>query len=112
MTFDDVAALVSAWPGVEAGTHYGTPAFKVGGKAFTRLKEDGMSIVLFDVPIEEREVLVEAAPEVFFFTDHYRNYPAVLVRLSNAQPDQVRPYLERSWRARCPKRLLKAAGLG
>lgn len=106
MTFDDIGALVAGWPGVEAGTYYGTPAFKVAGKAFVRLKEDTESIVLFDVPIEQREILVEAEPEVFFFTAHYRDWPAVLCRLATATPDHVRPYLERSWRKRCPKRLL------
>ena len=108
MTFDDVATLVAGWPGIEPGTYYGTPAFKVGGKAITRLREDGETLVLFDVPQDEREVLVEAQPEVFFFTDHYRDWPVVLCRLANATPDHVRPYLERSWRARCSKRLLKS----
>ena len=28
----------------------------------------------------EREILVEGEPETFYFTEHYRNYPMVLVR--------------------------------
>lgn len=111
MTFDDVGEIAMALPGVEPGANYGTPAFKVAGKAFCRLREDGETLVLFDVPIDEREVMCEAEPEVYFFTDHYRNWPAVLARLSAAKPDHVRGYLERSWRKRAPKKLLKAAGL-
>jgi hypothetical protein len=111
MTFDDIRAMSLALPETEESTHYGTPCFRVGGRAFVRLKEDGESIVLFDVPIDEREVMVEAEPEVYFFTDHYRNWPAVLVRLPAATPDHVRGYLERSWRKRAPRRVLKAAGL-
>lgn len=111
MTFDDVRAIAMALPGVEEGTHYGTPSFKVKGKAFTRLREDGETLVLFDVPIEEREVMIEAEPEVYFFTDHYRDWPAVLVRLPVAGADHVRGYLERAWRKRAPKALLKTHGL-
>jgi hypothetical protein len=110
MTFDEIGAFCLALPGVEAGTHYGTPAFKVAGKAFCRLREDGETLVLFDTPLDEREVMCEAEPEVYFFTDHYRNWPAVLVRLPVATPDHVRGYLERSWRKRAPKKLLKDAG--
>ena len=41
----------------------------------------------------------------FFFTDHYRDYPAVLVRLPAVTAERLKPYLERSWRLRAPKRL-------
>jgi hypothetical protein len=34
------------------------------------------------VPPEEREMLIESQPKVFYFTDHYRDYPMVLIRLS------------------------------
>ncbi|WP_376698644.1 hypothetical protein [Bradyrhizobium aeschynomenes] len=44
MTFDDVRALALAWPEVEDGTSYGTPALKVRKKLLTRLKEDGDSL--------------------------------------------------------------------
>jgi hypothetical protein len=109
--FDDVRTIALALPAVEEGTHYGTPSFKVNGKAFCRLWEDGETLVLFDVPIEEREVMIEAEPHIYFLTDHYRDWPAVLVRLPAATPEHVRGYLERAWRKRAPKRLLKAHGL-
>ena len=110
MTFDEVRAICLALPAVEEGACYGTPAFKVAGKAFCRLREDGETLVLFNVPIEEREVICQADPEVYFFTDHYRDWPAVLARLPAAGPEHVKGYLERSWRKRAPKRVLKAAG--
>ena len=50
-----------------------------------RLKEDGDSLVMPGVPQDEREMLVESRPEVFYFTDHYRDYPIVLIRLSKAK---------------------------
>ena len=111
MTFEDVGRLALALLGVEAGTYYGTPAFKVGGKTIVRLREDGETIVLFEVPVEEREAMCEADPEVYFWTDHYGPWPLVLVRLAAARPEHVRGYLERAWRVRAGKKMLKAAGL-
>ncbi|MCP3475215.1 MmcQ/YjbR family DNA-binding protein [Bradyrhizobium sp. CCGUVB1N3] len=98
MTFDDVRKFVLTWPEVEDGTSYGTPALKVRKKMLARLKEDGDSLVLPDVPIDERAMLVESRPKLFYFTDHYADYPMVLIRLSKAKRADVEPFLRRRWR--------------
>src|ERR1700743_71203 len=82
MTFDDLRKLALAWPEVKDGTSYGTPALKVRKKLLARLKEDGDSLVIPGVPPDEREMLVERDPNVFYFPDHYKDYPIVLARLS------------------------------
>lgn len=107
MTYDEVRKLALAWPGVEEGTSYGTPALKVKGKLLTRLKEDGDSLVIKDVDFDERDMLMESAPSIFYITDHYKGWPMVLLRLSKARPDQVKALLLRSWRATAPKSLVK-----
>lgn len=107
MTYDDVRRMALAWPGVEDATSYGTPALKVKGKFLARLREDGDSLVIKDVDPDERDMLMEASPEVFYITDHYKGWPMVLVRLSKAHPQQLRPLLLRSWKATAPKRLVK-----
>jgi hypothetical protein len=99
MTFDDVRKFTLAWPEVEDGTSYGTPALKVRKKMLARLKEDGDSLVMPGVPNDERDMLVESQPKVFYFTDHYRDYPMVLIRLSKARRTTVEPLLRRHWRA-------------
>jgi len=71
VTFDDVRAVALAWPEVEDGTSYGTPALKVRKKMLARLKEDNDSLVISGVPLDEREMLVESQPKIFYFTDHY-----------------------------------------
>jgi len=38
------------------------------------------------------------APETYYVTDHYRNYPMVLVRLSRIRVDELRDLLGASWR--------------
>ena len=109
MIFDDVRKLALAWPEVEDGTSYGTPALKVRKKMLVRLKEDGDSLVMPGVPIDERDMLVESQPRVFYFTDHYRDYPMVLIRLSKARRAIVEPLQRRHWRTLASKKAIAAA---
>jgi hypothetical protein len=110
MTFDDVRKIALAWPEVEDGTSYGTPALKVRKRLLVRLKEDGDSLVMPGVPQDERDMLVQSRPKIFYFTDHYRDYPMVLIRLSRAKRAQVEPLLLRQWRALASKAALKQTG--
>ena len=108
MTFDDIRKLTLVWPEVEDGTSYGTAALKVRKKLLARLKEDGDSLVVLGVPLDEREMLIESQPKIFYFTDHYKDYPIVLVRLSKAKRGSVEPLLRRRWRELASKAALKA----
>jgi hypothetical protein len=108
MTFDDIRKIALAWPEVEDGTSYGTPALKVRKKMLVRLKEDGDSLVMPSVALDEREMLVEEEPKVFHFTDHYRDYPMVLIRLSKIKRATVEPFLRRRWRELASKAAVKA----
>ena len=107
MNFDDIRKMSLAWPEVEDGTSYGTPALKVRKKLLVRLKEDGDSLVMPGVPPEERDMLVESQPRVFYFTEHYKDYPIVLIRLSNARRATVEPLLSRQWRTLASKAALR-----
>ena len=103
MTFDDVRKMSLVWPEVEDGTSYDTSALKVRKKLLVRLKEDGDSMVMPGVPPDERDMLVESQPKVFYFTDHYKDYPMVLIRLSKAKRASVEPLLRRQWRTLASK---------
>ena len=107
MTFDDVRKIGLTWPQVEDGTSYGTLALKVRKKLLARLKEDGDSLVMLGVPQDERDMLIERQPKVFYFTDHYRDYPTVLIRLSKAKQSDVEPLLRRRWRGLASKAVVK-----
>jgi hypothetical protein len=107
MTFDDIRKLALSWPEVEDGTSYGTAALKVRKKLLVRLKEDGDSLVMPGVPPDEREMLVESQPKIFYFTDHYKDYPMVLIRLSKARRAVVEPLLRRRWRTLASKRAVQ-----
>jgi hypothetical protein len=105
--FARVRAAASGLPEVEESTSYGTPSLKVRGKSFARLKDAGTLVVL--CAIEEKEMLLEVDPKVYFETDHYKGWPAVLVRLRAIGTADLRHRLERAWRLKAPKRLV--AGL-
>jgi hypothetical protein len=108
VTFDDVRKIALAWPEVTDGTSYGTPALKVRKKMLVRLKEDGDSLVMPGVPSDERDMLVESQPKLFYFTDHYKDYPMVLIRLSKAKRATLEPLLRRQWRTLASKAAVKA----
>jgi hypothetical protein len=102
-----VRQIALSFPGVEEGTSYGTPAFRVAKKFIARLWEDGQTLVI-RIDIAHREILLAADPATFFITDHYRKYPAILVRLAVVHPAQLRDLIEESWRRSAPKNLLKS----
>jgi hypothetical protein len=100
-----IRKVALSFPGVEEGASYGTPAFKLGTKLLVRLHQDGASLVL-KVGDATRDHLLQADPDTFFITDHYRGYPMLLVRLAAVEEDDLRDLLEFAWRSLAPKRLL------
>ena len=60
--------------------------------------------------VESKAPLLEAAPERFFEDDHYRGYPAVLVRLAAIDDDELAALLQTAWRLAAPKSLVKKVG--
>jgi hypothetical protein len=96
--------LAHALPAVEEGTCYGTPAVRVAGKFLARLREDGALAIRCS--FEDRVLLMDEYPAAFYVTDHYVNYPAVLIRLSKVRRDVLRTVVEKAWRRVAPKRLV------
>ncbi|MGK3985645.1 MmcQ/YjbR family DNA-binding protein [Sorangium sp. So ce136] len=107
MNWEQLCKLGLALPEVVEDVWFRTPALKVRGKSFVRLKEDGQSVVFLLESVDEQEFLIEAQPDIYFITDHYRGYPAVLARLSALRAPECRMRLERAWRLKAPKTLLK-----
>src|SRR5580692_2742511 len=99
--------IVLSFPLAAEGVSYGKPSFNVAKKFFTRLREEDNSIVILVGSMDERDMLLESDPKRFHITDHYRDWPTVLLRLDKADSAMVRGLLERRWRAIAPKKLLK-----
>ena len=105
VTFLQVSEAAVKLPEVEISKSYGTPALKVHGKVLARLKEDGQTLVL-RTEFVSRQILMQADPDTFFITDHYRDYPLVLVSLPKLARSALPDLVERAWRQVAPPSLI------
>jgi hypothetical protein len=90
--------LAERFPGTEVGTSYGTPAIKVKGKFMARLRTEAEGWLAIKCDFVDREILLQAAPQIFHLTPHYANYPMVLVDLVAIDKGALLAVLERAWR--------------
>ena len=105
VTFAEVRELALALPKATEGTSYGSPAFKVRGKLFARLRKEG-DVLVVKADSDLRDALMQMAPDIYFITPHYEKWPFVLVRLPNMEREELRERLVESWQMSAPKRLL------
>jgi hypothetical protein len=99
-------AAATGLPAIEQGTSYGTPALKIRGKLIARIKDHDTLVVR--CTLDEKEMLIEAFPELYFETDHYRGWPWVLIRLGHIGKPDLAVRLARAWRMQAPKTLIAA----
>ena len=83
---------------VVEGTSYGFPSFLVNGRFLARFRDDDTVLALRIASIDDREVLMQINPDAFFVTDHYRNYPAVLIRLAKVPRALFRDVVTAAWK--------------
>ena len=98
--FDTVRKLAREIGVVEESTVHGAPSLKVRGKLLACISvhksaEPGSLVVRIDT--DERAKLIASAPDVYYLTDHYVNYPTVLVRLSRIRIDALKDLLGIAW---------------
>jgi hypothetical protein len=87
--------IALSFEGAEKGTSFGHPAIVIGKSFFTRHRAEDNSAVVILGSLDEREMLLEVEPETFHITPHYKNYPAVLVRLEKIDAKGLRGLLTR-----------------
>ena len=104
--YDDVREIAHALPGVVDSTSYGTSALKVGGKLIARMHQS-MDCLVLRTDLLDREILMQSAPDAFFITDHYRDYPWILVRFGVVERRALPDLIERAWRLVASKTLVK-----
>ena len=93
---DAVRKIGLALPGVEASTAYAAFALKFQGKLIACVpthKSAEAGSLMVRVDFDRRAELLEEAPQTYYLKDHYKNYPAVLVRLAEIRPDELRDLL-------------------
>jgi len=99
--FDTVRTIALGLADVDESTMYGSPAFKVRGELLTSIainKSAEPNTLAVRIDFDRRAELLAEAPDVYYLTDHYVNYPVVLVRLSRIQLDALRDLLGMAWR--------------
>ena len=92
-TFRTVETIARTLPDVEVTTAWGQPALKVRGKMFAcvainKSAEPNSMVIRMDMA--QRDLLIEEDPATYYLTDHYVDYPCVLVRLSRVSPESLR----------------------
>jgi hypothetical protein len=85
------------------------PGWRVRGKLFawkSRDRDGGTLAVRVDR--DEKPLMIDSRPDVYFETPHYHGYPGVLVNLDAIDRDELRERLEDAWLIQAPKALAKA----
>jgi hypothetical protein len=101
LRFDDVRKIALSMPDVEEVTAYGMPAFKAGKTRFVGapVMRDDVEPNSIGVPMsfDERARLLASRPDVYYLTEHFKPYPAVLVRLACIDRAELREILSAAW---------------
>ncbi|MBY0421535.1 MAG: MmcQ/YjbR family DNA-binding protein [Parvularculaceae bacterium] len=100
-------ALSLGYPDITEAVSWGQPCLKVNGKLWFFWSPTENAPV-FKVSFDERDFLVDAEPDVYFYTDHYRNHALVLARPDRVDADWIRANLARVWRSLAKKKDVKA----
>lgn len=101
VTFADVRKLALSMPDVEETTAYGMPAFKAGktrfaGQPVQRAEIEPHTLGVM-IGFEERDRLLADRPDIYYLTEHFAPYPAVLARLTKLTKAQLRELLGTAW---------------
>jgi hypothetical protein len=107
VTAAQLKKIALSFPEANEKPSYGKPSFFIAKKFFTRLRADDNSLVMIVDGMDSRDMMLELDPKTYHITDHYKDYPAVLVRMERVTPEEVRIMLERRWRKIAPKKLVK-----
>ncbi|MDE3116690.1 MAG: MmcQ/YjbR family DNA-binding protein [Pseudomonadota bacterium] len=107
VTKAQVKQVALSFAGAVEKPSHGRPAYFVHKTFFTRLRPEDNSVVMRVGSIEQRDMMLELDPQTYFITDHYRDWPVILVRIAQITPTELKTMLERRWRQIAPKKLLR-----
>lgn len=90
-------------PLVTAGTSFDAPALRAGDKAFAILKQD--QCMVLNCGHEQKAFLLEVAPDIYWVTEHFKNWPGLMVRLEIISDHELKGRLIEAWRLRVTKKV-------
>ena len=107
MTWDEVVAIATELPETSEQQWYNTPALKVRGKGFARLRTEAEGGLVVMCGLDEKEALLASGDPAFYTTPHYDGYGAILVDLDKVDPEQLTELLTEAWRSKAPAKLVR-----
>jgi hypothetical protein len=95
------AGKATKLPGIEMGVWFNRPTLKVGGKWLICARQKNVYVIF--CPLPEKEMLIDAAPEVYFDTDHHAGSGAVLAWADKISAKELRQSIARAWHLQAMK---------
>lgn len=102
-TFARLRTLAEArgLPEVEPSTTDGTPALTVSGVALVHLLDAATAVL--QCPWDQKVLLMEISPDIYFETDQYVGHDAMLIHLDRISDEELSLRLHDAWIFRAPK---------
>jgi len=103
--WETVRKIALSFPEVDESTG-DRVAYSVRGKGFAwqARERDGGGLAV-RVDRDEKQLFLDANPDVYFSSPHYTGYPGVQIRIEQIRSDELRERLEDAWLIQAPKRL-------
>jgi hypothetical protein len=79
----------------------------VRSKLLSRWRIEAEGALAIRCDFLDRQILLLAQPDVFFLTDHYRDYPMILMRLEKASRTTLAEAAERAWQLVAPAKVAR-----
>ena len=108
--FKRLLRLARALPEVEPSQLHGAPCLRVRGKLIASIKAEDTAVHFCSH--EQKAFLLDADPTIYWETEHFRGWPALLVRLDVITDDELAHRLAEALRYRVPRRLAAAYDAG
>ena len=95
--------LALGLPGTQERETWGHPTFRVDGKIFVGLADDGCSATVKTSPQEQAQ-LVGGDPTTFDVAPRVGRFGWVTVQLDRVDPGEIRELVVEAWRRTAPKK--------
>ena len=81
LTRSEAWKIILAVPGAENRLWFNQPSGFLHDRFLAKVHHKEEAVTLQVGSMEMRDMMLEAEPKLFYITDHYRNFPFVLIRL-------------------------------
>jgi len=107
MDGDAVRRLALSCPEAEERETWGHPTFRVRGKMFMAMSEDGTSASV-KAARDAQAALVGSEPATFSIPAYVGHHGWVGIALARVDPEELAELVEEAWRKTAPRRVVRA----